>query len=96
MRIQSRAAAAILGVSQRTIQSLAIAGELPGAARIGGTWTFDAEKLTAFVKQRERDAERVVIPFRAPKPQPRPTTSAKVAAAYAALMASRSQPLKAA
>jgi excisionase family DNA binding protein len=95
MRIQSRDAAAILGVSQRTVQSLAIVGELPGAARIGGTWTFDAEKLTAFLKQRERDAERVVIPFKAPKPQPRPTT-AKVAAAYAALMASRRQPLKAA
>jgi excisionase family DNA binding protein len=95
MRIQSRAAAAILGVSQRTVQSLAVAGELPGAARIGGTWTFDSEKLMAFVKQRELDAERVVIPFRAPKPPPRPT-SAKVAAAYAALMASRRQPLKAA
>jgi excisionase family DNA binding protein len=95
MRIQSRAAAAILGVSQRTVQSLAIAGELPGAARIGGTWTFDAEKLTAFLKQRERDAECVVVPFRAPKPQPRPR-KAKVAAAYAALMAGRRQPLKAA
>ena len=88
MRIQSRAAATILGVSQRTVQSMATAGELPGAARIGGTWTFNSEKLTAFVKQRERDAERVVVPFKAPKPQPRPT-KAKVAAAYAALMASR-------
>jgi excisionase family DNA binding protein len=88
MRIQSRAAAAILGVSQRTVQSLAIAGELPGAARIGGTWTFNSEKLTAFVKQRERDAENVVVSFGAPKPRPRPT-KAKVSAAYTVLMAGR-------
>jgi excisionase family DNA binding protein len=88
MRIQSRAAAAILGVSQRTVQSLAITGELPGAARIGGTWTFDSEKLTAFVKQRERDAENVVVSITAPRPQPRPT-KAKVSAAYDALMAGR-------
>jgi hypothetical protein len=95
MRIQSRAAAAMLGVSQRTVQSLAITGELPGAARIGGVWTFDSEKLTAFVKLREHDAERVVVSFKAAKPQPRPT-QAKVSAAYAALMATRRQPLKAA
>lgn len=88
MRIQSRAAATILGVSQRTVQSMATAGELPGAARIGGTWTFDSEKLTAFVKQRERDAENVVVLIKAPKPGPRPT-KAKVSAAYDTLMATR-------
>jgi hypothetical protein len=95
MRIQSLAASAILGVSQRTVQSLALTGELPGAAMIGGVWTFDSEKLTAFVKQRERDAERVVVSFKAPTPQPRPS-KAKVSAAYAALMATRRQPLRAA
>jgi hypothetical protein len=88
MRIKSRAASAILGVSQRTVQSIATAGGLPGAARIGGAWTFDSEKLTAFVKEREREAERVVVPIRPQKPRPRPT-SAKVSAAYAALMAGR-------
>ena len=61
MRIQSRAAATILGVSQRTVQSLAMSGELPGAAGIGGTWTFNSEKLTASVEQRQRDAENVVV-----------------------------------
>jgi hypothetical protein len=55
-RIQSAAAARILGVSRRSVQGLALRGELPGAARIGGVWTFDAERLTAFVRQRERDA----------------------------------------
>jgi hypothetical protein len=90
MRIQSKAAAAILGVSHRTLQSRALAGEIPGAARMFGTWTFDPSKLTAFVKQREIDNERVVIPFKAPKPQPLPS-KAKIAAAYEALMAGRRQ-----
>ncbi len=52
-RIQSATAARILGVSQRSVQGLALRGELPGAARIGGVWTFDAERLATFVKQRE-------------------------------------------
>jgi Helix-turn-helix domain len=56
-RIQSAAAALVLGVSRRSVQGLALRGELPGAARIGGVWTFDAERLSAFVTQRELDAE---------------------------------------
>jgi Helix-turn-helix domain len=61
-RIQSATEARILGVSQRSVQGLALRGELPGAARIGGVWTFDAERLATFVKQREYDAERGCAP----------------------------------
>ncbi len=88
-RIQSSRAARALGVSQRTVQTLALRGELPGAARIGGVWTFDAAKLSAFIAQRERDAESRatnVVPF--PSPQPR-QTRAQTSAAYAKLMAGR-------
>ena len=52
-RIQSAAAARILGVSQRCAQQLALRGEIPGAARIGGIWTFDTNRLSAFVAQRD-------------------------------------------
>jgi hypothetical protein len=88
-RIQSAAAARILGVSQRSVQELALRGELPGAARIGGVWTFDSERLSAFISQRERDAERCNIDVtRAARPPSRPT-QARVNAAYQRLMASR-------
>jgi hypothetical protein len=52
-RIQSATAARILGVSQRSVQGLALRGELPSPARIGGVWTFDAERLATVLKQRE-------------------------------------------
>jgi hypothetical protein len=88
-RIQSAAAARILGVSQRSVQELALRGELPGAARIGGVWTFDSERLAAFVSQRERDAEACNIDVpRTARPPSRPT-QARVNAAYQQLMASR-------
>jgi hypothetical protein len=87
-RIQSAAAARILGVSRRSVQGLALRGELPGAARIGGVWTFDAERLTAFVRQRERDAERPVVSGRPLSPVRLPT-QARTNAAYARLKAER-------
>ena len=87
-RIQSAAAARILGVSRRSVQGLALRGELPGAARIGGVWTFDAERLAAFVTQRELDAERPTTPTPSP-PTPRLLTRAQTNAAYERLMAGR-------
>jgi len=87
-RIQSAAAARILGVSQRSVQGLALRGELPGAARIGGVWTFDADRLANFVKQRELDAERPVVSGMPPSPARLPTR-ARTSAAYDRLMASR-------
>ena len=87
-RIQSAAAARILGVARRTVQELALRGELPGAARIGGVWTFDAERLEAFVTQRERDAERPVVSGKPPPPARLPTR-AQTNVAYERLMAGR-------
>ena len=87
-RIQSAAAARILGVSRRSVQDLALRGKLPGAARIGGLWTFDASRLAAFVAQRELDAERPATPALVLK-QPRLPTQAQTNAAYERLMAGR-------
>jgi hypothetical protein len=86
-RIQSAAAARILGVSQRSVQGLALRRELPGAARIGGVWTFDADRLAAFVTQRERDAERPVVS--GSPPPARLSTRAQTNAQYERLMAGR-------
>jgi len=44
-RIRAHVAAGILGVETRTVQALAARGELPGAAKIGGLWTFDEAAL---------------------------------------------------
>ena len=87
-RIKSAAAARILGVSQRSVQELALRGALPGAARIGGVWTFDTGRLAAFITQRERDAERAAVSGRPPPPARLPTR-AQTNAAYAQLKAER-------
>jgi hypothetical protein len=52
-RIQSAAAARMLGIAPRTLRDLARKGTLPGAAQIGRTWTFDPAKLRAFVDAKE-------------------------------------------
>ena len=54
-RVSMEKAAAILGSPVRTVQDLAARGEIPGAAKIGGRWTFDIEKLRRLVRQRERE-----------------------------------------
>ena len=52
-RIQTAAAARILGIAPRTVRDLASQGKLPAAAQIGRTWTFDRAKLRAFVSAKE-------------------------------------------
>ena len=49
-RIRAPAVGGILGITARTVQSLAARGELPGAAKIGGVWTFDEKAIRDWVK----------------------------------------------
>lgn len=49
-RIQAREAAGILGISVRSVQVHAANGILPGAAKIGGIWTFDEKALRSWLK----------------------------------------------
>lgn len=49
-RVRAHEAAGILGVSVRTVQALAARGELPGAAKVGGLWTFDEKALRSWLK----------------------------------------------
>lgn len=51
-RIRVAKAASILGINSRTVQSMALRGELPGAAKIGGLWTFSESALRKWVQER--------------------------------------------
>lgn len=51
-RIRANRAAAILGVNKRTIQAMALRGDLPRAARIGGLWTFEEAALRDYIEAR--------------------------------------------
>jgi excisionase family DNA binding protein len=63
-RIQTAAAATMLGVSKRTVHALAARGELPGAARIGKLRTFSADKLAQFIADREAECTKNAISTR--------------------------------
>jgi hypothetical protein len=54
-RIGSEAAAAMLGLAPRTLLHHAMAGSIPGAAKVGGNWTFDVAKLRDFIRQKESE-----------------------------------------
>ena len=45
-----------LGLEARTVRDMAAAGEIPGAAKPRGVWTFDIALLDAFVSEKEREA----------------------------------------
>jgi hypothetical protein len=52
-------------LSVRKEQELATAGRLPGAAKLGGVWTFDPAKVQAWIA-----AEELRIVRRAERPRP--------------------------
>ena len=54
-RIRAPAAAAMLGVSPRSVQAMAARGDLPSAAKIGKVWTFDPATLSRWISDREAD-----------------------------------------
>lgn len=59
-RVQTPAAAAIIGLKVRQIQSLAARGEIPGAAKLGSLWTFDLAKLRRWITSREAESCRTI------------------------------------
>ena len=48
-------AVARLGVEARTVRDMAAAGQIPGAAKLRGSWTFDVALLDAFISEKERE-----------------------------------------
>jgi predicted DNA-binding transcriptional regulator AlpA len=57
-RIRPAEVARITSLSVRQIQAMAAAGKIPGAARLGGVWSFDLAKIDAWVRAAEREAIR--------------------------------------
>src|ERR1700683_752265 len=45
-------------LSLRQVQSMAAAGKIPGAAKLGGVWTFDPVQLTAWIRRQEKACQR--------------------------------------
>ena len=52
-RVLVAQACRITGLSRRNVQDMAARGDIPGAAKLGGRWTFDAATLRRWIKSRE-------------------------------------------
>ncbi len=55
-RCRSDSALLITGLKLRQLQAMSARGEIPGAAKLGRTWTFDLRKLRRWVREREEEA----------------------------------------
>lgn len=53
-RIRPRDVARITSLSVRKIQEMAAQGRIPGAAKLGGVWTFDPTQIQAWIRGEER------------------------------------------
>lgn len=53
-RIRINDAVLKTGLAKRTIQKMALRGEIPGAAKLGSVWTFNRIKLARWINQQER------------------------------------------
>lgn len=53
-RVRLQAACDATGLTPRGVQAMAARGEIPGAAKIGRVWTFDADKLARWIRAREQ------------------------------------------
>ena len=57
-RIRPPAVVELTGLSLRQVQNLACRGMIPGAAKLGSVWTFDALKLRRWIREQEDAACR--------------------------------------
>ena len=64
-RIQLKDATPLLGLPERTVRAMAACGEIPGAARLRGRWTFNLEKLRRYIAFKEAEACQGASPRRA-------------------------------
>lgn len=53
-RIGLAHACKVTGLKPRTLQAMALRGEVPGAAKLGRLWSFDVERLRAWLQDKER------------------------------------------
>lgn len=57
-RVRSAEVSRMTSLSVRRVQELAIAGKVPSAAKISGSWTFDPVRIRIWIRQLEADACR--------------------------------------
>ncbi len=50
----------ITGLGLRQMQAMSARGEIPGAAKLGGTWTYDVRKLRQWVREKETETCRAI------------------------------------
>jgi hypothetical protein len=84
-RIRTGRAVEILGIPLRSVQNLAVKGELPSAAKYERNWTFNEAELRRYVAERE-EANRQQAAARA-KPRPRPKHRISKVSSYGSLSA---------
>lgn len=48
----------ITGLPERTLQSLSAQGQIWGAAKLGRRWTYDRQRLRAWVRAKEAESQR--------------------------------------
>jgi Helix-turn-helix domain len=53
-RVRPTMVAQMTSLSVRKVQEMAAAGQIPGAAKIGGVWTFDPDKVLAWTEHKKR------------------------------------------
>lgn len=54
LRIRPRDVAHMTSLSVRKVQELAATRRIPGAAKLGGVWTFDPNQIKAWIRRQER------------------------------------------
>ena len=65
-RVSISEAMLIAGRPKRTMQALAAEGKIPGAAKLGGRWTFDERRLRGWIQEQEGETcQRNLPPQRA-------------------------------
>lgn len=55
-RVRAAAIAEMTSLSVQKVQEMAAQGRMPGAAKLGGVWTFDPEKVQACLFKAEQAA----------------------------------------
>lgn len=74
-RVRIAEAQSITGKSKRSLQTMARQGKIPGAAKLGGEWTFDLKRLRKWIRDSEvkptlvADDRRPYAVTRSPSPE---------------------------
>jgi hypothetical protein len=69
-RVTMAVACAITGKKPRSLRGMCLAGQVPGAAKLGGEWTFNEAQLRAWIDDLEQQPASTRVRKRRPTPPP--------------------------